>query len=30
MANMDLKFEKMEVLSNLTANLEADNRRITQ
>ena len=30
MANMDLKFEKMEILSDLTANVEANNRRVTQ
>ncbi len=30
MANIDLKFEKMEVLSDLNASLEADNRRNKQ
>lgn len=30
MANMDLKFEKMELLSDLSANVEANNRRISQ
>lgn len=30
MANMDLKFEKMELLSDLSANVEANNRRVNQ
>ena len=30
MSNMDLKFEKMEVLSDLSANVEANSRRVTQ
>ena len=30
MTNMDLKFEKMELLSDLSANVEANNRRINQ
>ncbi len=30
MKNIDLKFEKMEILSDLTSNLEADTRRIKQ
>ncbi len=30
MQNIDLKFEKMEILSDLTANAEADSRRIKQ
>ncbi len=30
MDNIDLKFEKMEILRNLTSNAEANNRRISQ
>ena len=30
MSNMDLKFEKMEVLTDVSASIEANNRRITQ
>ena len=30
MANLDVKFEKMEVLSNVSANIEASNRRKAQ
>ena len=30
LGNMDLKFEKMSVLTDISANIEANNRRITQ
>lgn len=30
MSNMDLKFEKMEILSDLSANVEANSRRVVQ
>ena len=30
MSNLDVKFEKMEVLSDISANIEAENRRKTQ
>lgn len=30
LSNMDLKFEKMEILSDISANIEAESRRITQ